>query len=191
MTDDEGGSNRVIDDDLSEAFDVQQTRTQNNQLSLFSRQLAYMLAQATDCAARAMVRNEDIGTGRRLHKQFSLPERARATNQLNEISGFRLRNGHLESELSEFMILENRHEKTTGSPLNNDLLNTLLMQKSVGPLQQHLRLNVRSFNSFNEALEIVYRYTKSRHLTVPSGRTDHQGQANIIRGIGALKGKKG
>ncbi|OLP93534.1 hypothetical protein AK812_SmicGene24556 [Symbiodinium microadriaticum] len=116
-----------------------------------------------------MVRNEDIGTGRRLHKQFSLPERARATNQLNEISGFRLRNGHLESELSEFMILENRHEKTTGSPLNNDLLNTLLMQKSVGPLQQHLRLNVRSFNSFNEALEIVYRYTKSRHLTVPSG----------------------
>ena len=89
------------------------------------------------------------------------------------------------------MILENRHEKTTGSPLDNDLLNTLLMQRSVGPLQQYLRLNVRSFNSFSEALEIVYRYTKSRHLTVPSGRTDHQGQANINMGIGALKGKKG
>ena len=64
----------MIDGDLSEAFDVQQTRTQKYQLSLFSRQLAYM--QATDCAARAIFRNEDTGTGRRLHKQFSLPEKS-------------------------------------------------------------------------------------------------------------------
>ena len=30
-----------------------------NQLSLFAKQLAYMLAQITDGAARAIVRNED------------------------------------------------------------------------------------------------------------------------------------
>ena len=53
----------------------------------------YMLAQTTDGAARAIVRNEDtenrFAIWRRLHKQFSLPERARATNLLNEIIGFR------------------------------------------------------------------------------------------------------
>ncbi|OLQ04244.1 hypothetical protein AK812_SmicGene12713 [Symbiodinium microadriaticum] len=122
------GSNRVINDDLCEAFDVQQTSSQHNQLSLFSRQQAYMLAQITDGAARAIVRNEDAENGfeiwRRLRKQFSLPERARSTNLLNEIIGSRLRDDHLESDVSEFMMLKDRHEKTTGRLLDNDLLIT-------------------------------------------------------------------
>ena len=193
LMDDVEGSNVAIIDDLCEAFNVQQNRTQNDQLSFFSRQLAYMLAQITDDAARAIVRNEDTENGfeiwRRLHSQFSLPERARSTNLLNEIIGFRLRSDHLESDLSEFIILKNKHEKTTGRPLDNDLLVTLLMQKTVGPLQQHLRLNVRNINTFNETLEIIYSYIKSRHLTVPSGRSDHGGPADMD--IGALKGKKG
>ena len=131
-----------------------------------------MLAQITDGAARAIVRNEDTENGfeiwRRLFNQFSLPSRARATNLLNEIIAFRLRQDHLESDLSDFIILKNRHEKTTGVPLDNDLLITLIMQKTTGPLQQHLRLNVRNINTFTEALEIVYSYIKSRHLVVPS-----------------------
>ena len=133
------------------------------------------------------VRNEDTENGfeiwQRLHKQFSLPERARATNLLNEIIGFNFRNDHLESDLSDFMDLKNRHEKLTGRPLDNDLLITLLMQKTFGPLQQHLRVNVRSITTFTEASEIVYSYIKSRHLTVPNGKTDMD--------RGALKGKTG
>ena len=87
----------MVDDDLCEAFDVQQTRTQNNQLSLFSRQLAYMLVQITDGGARAIGRNEDTENGfdnwGPLHAQFSLPERARATSLLTRLTiGFRLRN---------------------------------------------------------------------------------------------------
>ena len=63
---------------------------------------------------------------------------------MNEIIGLRLRDDHLESDLSEFIILKNKHEKTSGRPLDNDLLVMLLMQNTVGPLQQHLRLNVRN-----------------------------------------------
>ena len=169
---------------------MQQTGTQNNQLTLFSKQLAYMLAQITDGAARAIVRNEDTENGfeswRRLFNHFSLPSRARATNLLNEIIAFRLRQDHLESDLSDFIIIKNRHEKTTGVPLDNDLLITLIMQKTTGPLQQHLRLNVRNINTFTEALEIVYSYIKSRHLVVPS-RND----GPVDMDIGALKGRKG
>lgn len=87
----------MIDDDLCKAFDMQQARTPNNQLSLFSRQV---------------VRNEDTQNGfeiwRRPHKQFSLQEKAKATNFLKEIVGFRVRNDHLESDPSEFMMLKNR-----------------------------------------------------------------------------------
>ena len=86
----ETNAQKVVTDSLCEAYDVQQTAgTQNNQLSLFSKQLAYMLAQITDGAARAIVGNEDTENGfeiwRRLFNQFSLPSRARATNLLNEI----------------------------------------------------------------------------------------------------------
>ena len=183
---------KLITDGLCEAFDVQQTQTQNNQLSLFSRQLAYMLAQITDGAARAIVRNEDTENGfeiwRRLYNQFSLPTRARATNLLNEIIAFRLRSDHLESDLSDFIILKNRHEKTTGVPLDNDLLITLIMQKTTGPLQQHLRLNVRNITTFTEALEIVYSYIKSRHLVTPGSKND----GPVDMDIGAMwKGRKG
>ena len=67
------------------------------------------------------------------------------------------------------------------------------MQKTVGPFQQHLRLNVRNIHTFTEALEIIYSYIKSRHLTVPSGRIDnpYRGQADMDVDVGALTGKKG
>ena len=186
----EVNAQKVVTDGLCEAYDVQQTSSQNHQLSMFAKQLAYMLAQITDGAARAIVRNEDTENGfeiwRRLYNQFSLPTRARATNLLNEIIDFRLRQDHLESDLSDFNILKNRHETTTGVPLDNDLLITLIMQKTTGPLQQHLRLNVRNITTFTEALEIVYSYIKSRRLVVPS-RND----GPVDMDIGALKGKKG
>eukprot|EP00439_Symbiodinium_sp_Y106_P044512 s4651_g5.t1 len=186
----EANAQKVVTDGLCEAYDVQQTSSQNNQLSLFSKLLAYMLAQITDGAARAIVRNEDTENGfeiwRRLFNQFSLPTRAHATNLLNEIIAFRLRTDHLESDLNDFIILKTRHEKTTGTPLDNDLLITVIMQKTTGPLQQHLKLNVRNITTFTEALEIVHSYIKSRHLVVPS-RND----GPVDMDIGALKGRKG
>ena len=118
--------------------------------------------------------------------QFSLPTRARATYLLNKIIAFRLRNNHLENDPSDFIILKNRHEKTIGVPLDNDLLITLITQKTTGPLQQHLRLNIRSISTFTEALEIVYSSIKSRHLVVPSRNDDP-----VDTDIGALKGRKG
>ena len=143
----EGNPSKAVTDGACEAYDVQQTGTQNKQLSMFAKQLPYMLAQITDGAARAIVRNEDTENGfeiwRRQYNQCSQPTRARATNPLHEIKAFRLRSDHLESGLSDFIILKNSHEKTTGVPLDNDLLITLIMQKTTGPLQQHLRLNVR------------------------------------------------
>ena len=58
MMDGVEGSNRVIDDGLFEAFVVRQMRSQNNQLSQFSRQLAYMLAQITVWRKSIMLRHQ-------------------------------------------------------------------------------------------------------------------------------------
>ena len=40
---------------------------------------------------------------------------------------------------ARFIILKSRH-KATGRTLDNDLLITLLVQKTICPMQQHLRL---------------------------------------------------
>eukprot|EP00439_Symbiodinium_sp_Y106_P069965 s5116_g12.t1 len=186
----EVNAQKVVTDSLCEAYDVQQTSSQNNQLSLLANQLACMLAQITGGAARAIIRNEDTENGfevwRRLCDQLSLLTRARSTNLLNKIVAFRLRQDHLESDLNDFIILKNRHEKTTGVPLDNYLLITLIIPKTTGLLQQHLRLNVRNITTFTEALQIMHSYIKSRHLVVPN-RNDGPGDMDIA----ALKGRKG
>ena len=101
----------------------------------------------------------------RLCRQFAMPEQARATILLNEIFSFMLRSDQLESDLSDFIILKNRRKKATGRPLDNGLLIALFMQKTTGPMQQHLRFNVRNINTF---MEIVSSYLNSRPLTVRS-----------------------
>ena len=117
---------KIVIDGLYEACDVQQTTIQKNQQSMFAKRLAYILAQIIDGAARAIIRNKNTENGfeiwRRLFNQFSLPSRARMTNLSNKIIAFRLRQDHLESGLNNFIILKNRYEKTTGVPLDNDLL---------------------------------------------------------------------
>ena len=87
------------------------------------------------------------------------------------------------------MMLKKKHEKTTGRPLDNDLSIMLLMQTTVGPLQQHLRLNVR-IEASRCSLRCLGVFTiKSRHVTAPSGRSGHPGQADMD--IGVVKGKTG
>ena len=46
---------------------------------------------------------------------------------------------HLESDLSGFLTVKNKHEMTTGRPIDDDLLITLLMQKTMCPVQQQFR----------------------------------------------------
>ena len=102
----------------------------------------------------------------------------------NEIFSFQLRSDQLESGLSDFIILKNRRKKATGRPLDNDLLITLFTKKTTGPMQQHLRFNVRNTNT---VMEIVSSYLNSGLLTVRS-MSKEGGPADID--IGALKGKK-
>ena len=185
---------KKITDELCQEHDHHQ-RNGRNELPLLSRQLAYLLAQITDGSARAIVRCEDTENGfhiwRRVGAQLALPERAKDTRLLNEILSFGLRPDHLEGDLNDFLIVKSRPEKRSGRPIDDDLLITLLMQKATGPLQQHLRLHIRSVTTFQHSLDIVYAYTKSKHLTDSTApitaHASSQGAAPMD--IGALKGK--
>ena len=69
---------------------------------------------------------------------------------LSQLLEFTFRDAHFESDLTEFLSLKTRHEKATSRPLQDDLLVTMMVNKTQGPLQQHLRLNVGDLATFDE-----------------------------------------
>ena len=164
----------------------------NSNLIVFSKQLHYLLAQITDGSARLVVRLNEHGNGfetwRQLYERFSLPDRARGVSLLSRILDFKLRDAHFEADLTEFISLKNKHEKATGRALDDDLLVTLMVTKTSGSLQQHLRLNVDALTTFSDVLQIMKQYYQSRHLA--NWRTaSNSSQGPAPMDIGALKGK--
>ena len=89
---------------------------------MFSTQLAYLLAQILHGSARAIVRREGTENGlenwRRLSNQVALPERTKATSLLNEILSFEQQPDHVGRDLSDFLVVKDRHEKTTDKPID-------------------------------------------------------------------------
>ena len=61
-------------------------------------------------------------------------------------------------DLTEFLSLKNRHKKATSRALQDDLLVTMMVNKTHGSLQQHLRLNAGDLTTFDDVLEIVKNY---------------------------------
>eukprot|EP00439_Symbiodinium_sp_Y106_P074756 s3238_g14.t1 len=126
---------------------------------MFSKQLHYLLAQLTQEAAKITVRLNMDGNGfetwRALYERFSLPDRARSVNYLSRTIDHKLRDSQFETDLQEFMTLQNKHEKATGKKLDGDLLVTLMMAKTQGPLQQHLRLSVDPATTFDQVLQTI------------------------------------
>ena len=165
---------------------------QDVQILVFSRQLHYLLAQITEGPARLIVRLNEHGNGfeswRQLHERFSLPDRARGVSLLSQLLDFKFRDASFEADLTEFLSLKNRHEKATSRALQDDLLVTMMVNKTHGSLQQHLRLNVGDLTTFDDVLEIVKNYYQSRHLA----NWKHTSASNsdpAPMDIGALKGK--
>ena len=83
---------------------------------------------------------------------------------LIELLEFNFRNAHFESDLTEFLSLKSRHEKATNTALQDDLLVTIMVSKTPGPLQQQLRLNVGDLKTFDVVLDIVKNYHQTRQL---------------------------
>ena len=61
----------------------------------------------------------------------------------------------------------------------------MMVTKTQGPLQQHLRLNVRDLTTFDDTLETVGKYYQSRHLANWKHMSSNQDTS------GTEKGKKG
>ena len=189
------GSASIVDDAILQ--NEENNFHPGQDLVRFAKQLHYLLANLTDDAARLIVRLNEPGNGfetwRQLYDRFALPSRAKGVSLLSQLLEHQFRDAHFEADLTSFIVLKNKHERATGTSLSDDLLVTLMMNKTRGHLQQHLRLQANSLRTFDQVLVIIKEYYQSRHL-VSSKLQDSQGPAPMDIGAawkGRGKGKKG
>ena len=175
---------------------------------LFSRKLHYLLSQLVKDSAKLIVRqNEDSNgfeTWRRLYKKFSLPGATRSTSLLTQLLDFKFNPATFEQDFNVWETIKTRYERQSGVPLPDGVLVATLLNKTTGALQQHLRLNARTLQTYAQVREVILEYHRSRLLMNPVAQTSanatFQGGASAPMDIGALaaalwkgkgKGKKG
>ena len=172
--------------------DVDAEQTANR--VLFSRKLHYLLSQLVRDSAKLIVRqNEDSNgfeTWRRLYKKFSLPGATRSTSLLTQLLDFKFNPATFEQDFNVWETIKTRYERQSGQPLPDGVLVATLLNKTTGALQQHLRLNARTLQTYAQVREVILEYHRSRLLMNPVAQTSANatfaGGASAPMDIGAL-----
>ena len=94
---------------------------------------------------------------RLLARRFSLPGTALDISLLTRVLEFKFRTEQFEQDFSEWETLKARYERQSGTALHSILVATLL-NKTSGTLQQHLRLNVRSLDTYETVRNVITAY---------------------------------
>ena len=159
----------------------------------FSRKLHYLLANLTTESARLTVRqnyeSNGFETWRRLVKKYSLPDATRHVSLLTQLLDFKFNPQNFEQDFNTWETFKVKYEKQTGTELPDSVLVATLLNKTSGPLQQHLRLNARNLTTYEDIRATILEYHQSRHILTGASASSSQGPAPMD--IGGLKGKKG
>ena len=157
------------------------------EMRMFSRKLHYLLANLCTGSARLLVRQNAAGNGfetwRRLSQRFSLPDATRHVSLLTKILEWKFNTQTFEQDFNAWETVKAKYEQQTGTPIPDSVLVATLMNKTSGALQQHLRLNAATINTYEQMRNTLVQYLRSRHILTSSD----SGLAPMD--IGALKVK--
>ena len=93
-------------------------------------------------------------TWRRLVKTYSLPDATRHVPLLTQLLNFKLNPQNFEQDFT-FKV---KYEKQAGTELPDSVLVATLLNKTSGPLQQHLRLNARNLTTYEDIRATILEY---------------------------------
>ena len=145
----------------------------------FSRKLHYLLANLTTESARLTVRqnyeSNGFETWRRLVKKYSLPDATRHVSLLTQLLDFKFNPQNFEQDFNTWETFKVKYEKQTGTELPDSVLVATLLNKTSGPLQQHLRLNARNLTTYEDIRATILEYHQSRHILTGASASSSQG----------------
>ena len=184
-----------ITDDALERLEANGTELVDTELVKFSRQLHYLLTQITSESARLVFRGNvemnGLESWRLLARRFSLPGTALDISLLTRVLEFKFRTEQFEQDFSEWETLKARYERQSGTALPDSILVATLLNKTSGTLQQHLRLNVRSLDTYDAVRNVITAFYQSRHVTGFRSPSDTGPSPMEIGGVWQRKGMKG
>ena len=100
-------------------------------------------------------------------------------------SGFQVDPQNFEQDFNTWETFKVKYEKQTGIELPDSVLVATLLNKTSGPLQQHLKSNARNLTTYEDIRATILEYHQSRHIL-----TGASSQGPAPMDIGGIKGKK-
>ena len=125
---------------------------------------------------------------RLLHQKFALPDATRHVSLLTQLLDFKFNPSTFESDFSTWETIKNRYEQQVGSPLLDGVLVATLLNKTTGALQQHLRLNARTLQTYHQTRDTIVEYFRSK-LILGANSSSSSSNGPAPMDIGAMKGK--
>ena len=163
------------------------------EMRMFSRKLHYLLANLCTGSARLLVHQNAAGNGfetwRRLSQRFSLPDATRHVSLLTKILEWKFNTQTFEQDFNAWETVKAKYEQQTGTPIPDSVLVATLMNKTSGALQQHLRLNAATINTYEQMRNTLVQYFRSRHILTSSDSGLAPMDVGALKGKGYFKGK--
>ena len=163
------------------------------EMRMFSRKLHYLLANLCTGSARLLVRQNAAGNGfetwRRLSQRFSLPDATRHVSLLTKILEWKFNTQTFEQDFNAWETVKAKYEQQTGTPIPDSVLVATLMNKTSGALQQHLRWNAATINTYDQMRNTLVQYFRSRHILTSSDSGLAPMDIGALKGKGYFKGK--
>ena len=114
---------------------------------LFSWKLHYLILQLVKHSAKLIVRQNEDSNG---FETWRRPGATRNTSLATQLLDFKFNPAAFEQDFNIWETIKSRHERRSGRALPTSLLNII-----TGALQQHLRLNARSLQTFAQVREVI------------------------------------
>ena len=185
----ETSNTEIVDAHFTSALPAEEAAA----MRMFSRKLHYLLANLCTGSARLLVRQNEAGNGfetwRRLSQRFSLPDATRHVSLLTRILEWKFNTQTFEQDFNAWETVKAKYEQQTGTPIPDSVLVATLMNKTSGALQQHLRLNAATINTYEQMRNTLVQYFRSRHILTSSDSGLAPMDIGALKGKGYFKGK--
>ena len=94
-----------------------------------------------------------------------------------------------EQDFNAWETVKAKYEQQTGTPIPDSVLVATLTNKTSGALQQHLRLNAATINTYEQMRNTLVQYFRSRHILTSSDSGLAPMDIGALKGKGYFKGK--
>ena len=190
----EGRTVPIFVDDLQVTFDTGDVNDDATQKAMtFSRKLHYLLATLTSNAARLIVRQNFESNGFEtwglLRQKSALPDATRHVSLLTQLSDYTFNPAPFESDFNTWETIKLRYERQVGSPLPDGVLVAALLNKTTGALQQHLRLNARTLQTYQQTRDTILENFRSKLILGANSGCSSSNNGPAPMDVGAMKGK--